>query len=445
METAGDASDPDSTTDALLDMRPKTQDELEHHVEALRERLAHEQTRRHALERRLRQEMLVAGKGEQHVHEVLISLPVCPDLQFPSALPPVGDKEEPANLAALLPEATLWQSAESNLPLLRTCSLPPSLFVRISPPLRDNNSTVGTPVPAGFLRLDLVQMCLKRTSLLVLLMLLQSISSSILKRYEGLIREYTIIPLFLTMLVGAGGNAGNQSTVHSITGLLTGQFRQAPGPKLLPLCASSLVPRFLPTGSVLLRVAPNQHAGLRDSDFWPVLWKEVKVGLCSATFMTLIALGRVYLYYDPSLPEDCQGPKEVGLWMNPSTRYYYNHRAGKCEVFEWGGCGGNDNNFETLEQCLAMCSQSESIVPVYAVCLSLFLIVVTSVVLGTILPFLLGSLNLDREHAGPTIQWCVAAELICSWSSGTHHAAPCVCTLHPQFFPRPGPPDALDQ
>ena len=35
------------------------------------------------------------------------------------------------------------------------------------------------------------------------------ISSSVLNRYENLIHN-SIIPLFLTMLVGAGGNAGNQ-------------------------------------------------------------------------------------------------------------------------------------------------------------------------------------------------------------------------------------------
>ena len=41
-------------------------------------------------------------------------------------------------------------------------------------------------------------------------MLLQSLSSIILQKYEDLIKNHVIVTLFLTMLVGAGGNAGAQ-------------------------------------------------------------------------------------------------------------------------------------------------------------------------------------------------------------------------------------------
>ena len=50
--------------------------------------------------------------------------------------------------------------------------------------------------------------------------MLQSSSSFILDRYEPLIREHLFITLFLTMLVGAGGNAGNQSAIKVIRGLV---------------------------------------------------------------------------------------------------------------------------------------------------------------------------------------------------------------------------------
>ena len=39
-----------------------------------------------------------------------------------------------------------------------------------------------------------------------------------------MVREHLVITLFLTMLVGAGGNAGNQSAIFVIRGLATGQF-----------------------------------------------------------------------------------------------------------------------------------------------------------------------------------------------------------------------------
>lgn len=67
----------------------------------------------------------------------------------------------------------------------------------------------------------------QRLSVLVSLLIIQSLSQFILENYEGLIAANVIIPLFLTMLVGAGGNAGNQAAVRSITGLVTGEFRAA--------------------------------------------------------------------------------------------------------------------------------------------------------------------------------------------------------------------------
>ncbi len=56
------------------------------------------------------------------------------------------------------------------------------------------------------------------------LLVLQSLSSFILEANQGLIREHLVITLFLTMLVGAGGNSGAQSAVHVIRGLATGQY-----------------------------------------------------------------------------------------------------------------------------------------------------------------------------------------------------------------------------
>ena len=60
---------------------------------------------------------------------------------------------------------------------------------------------------------------MERLSLLVMLLLLQSLSSVILNRFEGLLHSHVEVMLFLTMLVGAGGNAGNQSAVRVIRDL----------------------------------------------------------------------------------------------------------------------------------------------------------------------------------------------------------------------------------
>lgn len=52
------------------------------------------------------------------------------------------------------------------------------------------------------------------------LLILQSTSSMVLDKYEGLLKEHLFVTLFLTMLVGAGGNAGNQSAIKVIRGLV---------------------------------------------------------------------------------------------------------------------------------------------------------------------------------------------------------------------------------
>ncbi|NWH31963.1 TFPI1 inhibitor, partial [Chloropsis hardwickii] len=36
-------------------------------------------------------------------------------------------------------------------------------------------------------------------------------------------------------------------------------------------------------------------------------------------------------------------------------RYFFNIKTRKCEAFEYGGCHGNENNFQTLEECQEMC------------------------------------------------------------------------------------------
>lgn len=57
---------------------------------------------------------------------------------------------------------------------------------------------------------------------LVALLFFQSCSGIILARNEMLLKQHPIIVYFLTMLVGAGGNAGNQASVRVIRSLALG-------------------------------------------------------------------------------------------------------------------------------------------------------------------------------------------------------------------------------
>lgn len=65
-----------------------------------------------------------------------------------------------------------------------------------------------------------------RASWLVGLLMLQSASSFILAGEQDLLSAHPVVVYFLTMLVGAGGNAGNQSAVRVIRGLAVGALTE---------------------------------------------------------------------------------------------------------------------------------------------------------------------------------------------------------------------------
>lgn len=69
-----------------------------------------------------------------------------------------------------------------------------------------------------------VQGLINRSSWLIGLLIFQSFSSYILSNNEELLQKHPSIVFYLTMLVGAGGNAGNQATVRVIRELAVGSL-----------------------------------------------------------------------------------------------------------------------------------------------------------------------------------------------------------------------------
>ena len=51
----------------------------------------------------------------------------------------------------------------------------------------------------------------------------------------------------------------------------------------------------------------------------------------------------------------CGLEPESGLCEAYFPSYFYNMTSKRCERFIYGGCGGNDNRFSTVEQCQATC------------------------------------------------------------------------------------------
>ncbi|XP_045152669.1 tissue factor pathway inhibitor isoform X2 [Echinops telfairi] len=57
-------------------------------------------------------------------------------------------------------------------------------------------------------------------------------------------------------------------------------------------------------------------------------------------------------------PEFCFLEEDVGICRGYITRYFYNKESKKCERFKYGGCLGNMNNFESLEECKSSCEDT---------------------------------------------------------------------------------------
>ncbi|KAJ6662461.1 hypothetical protein lerEdw1_011874 [Lerista edwardsae] len=61
--------------------------------------------------------------------------------------------------------------------------------------------------------------------------------------------------------------------------------------------------------------------------------------------------------------EVCSEQAESGPCRSMISRWYFDVTEGKCAPFFYGGCGGNRNNFDTEEYCMAVCG---SVIPTTA-------------------------------------------------------------------------------
>ncbi|XP_023568112.1 tissue factor pathway inhibitor [Octodon degus] len=59
-------------------------------------------------------------------------------------------------------------------------------------------------------------------------------------------------------------------------------------------------------------------------------------------------------------PDLCFLEEDVGICRAYITRYFYNNQSRQCEPFIYGGCLGNLNNFESLEECKSTCQDTEN-------------------------------------------------------------------------------------
>jgi len=62
-------------------------------------------------------------------------------------------------------------------------------------------------------------------------------------------------------------------------------------------------------------------------------------------------------------PGFCLLPPDPGVCLAVMPRYFFNPATGVCQPFTYGGCGGNENNFESIEECYGACGGQGEIDP----------------------------------------------------------------------------------
>ena len=60
-------------------------------------------------------------------------------------------------------------------------------------------------------------------------------------------------------------------------------------------------------------------------------------------------------------PTVCLLRADPGPCSEAVERYYFNTDTSTCEAFMYGGCAGNGNNFETLEECTKECDVKQNL------------------------------------------------------------------------------------
>eukprot|EP00794_Sanderia_malayensis_P008762 gene8763-9697_t len=84
-----------------------------------------------------------------------------------------------------------------------------------------------------------------------------------------------------------------------------------------------------------------------------IFWKMMLL-LLAAVLSINIAAGKEIVTHE-SENEICNQELETGDCRAIFSRYGYDTKLGDCKMFEYGGCGGNTNNFKTMEECRQKC------------------------------------------------------------------------------------------
>eukprot|EP00062_Callorhinchus_milii_P019991 gi/632975158/ref/XP_007904071.1/ PREDICTED: LOW QUALITY PROTEIN: collagen alpha-3(VI) chain [Callorhinchus milii] len=79
----------------------------------------------------------------------------------------------------------------------------------------------------------------------------------------------------------------------------------------------------------------------------------------SANKSSPIILGQEPLENPETVTDICQQPRDEGMCRNFVLRWYYDTKSAECTRFWYGGCNGNQNRFNTQDECAKNCTKGQ--------------------------------------------------------------------------------------
>ena len=65
----------------------------------------------------------------------------------------------------------------------------------------------------------------------------------------------------------------------------------------------------------------------------------------------------MFILIDDTSSDLCTLSPDPGPCLAAISRWFFNSVTKQCEQFTYGGCRGNENNFDELESCLNICGK----------------------------------------------------------------------------------------
>jgi len=159
----------------------------------------------------------------------------------------------------------------------------------------EHGNEIHTYDLSTYFALPFWKLSLNRLPWLVGLLFLQSFSAAIMGSFEQLLEKHIIVTLFVPMLVGSGGNAGNQPGVMVTRALSTGEIKG----HVTKLLKKELVMAFITSTTigilgfcrVLMDPSPDPQSALAIGlSLWCVVFVAIFLGIFFSLMMDRIGI-----------------------------------------------------------------------------------------------------------------------------------------------------------